>query len=89
MRTALLLSLLLLPLSAAADPTSCPPGFSLEPVAQPDGSTRHVCAFVIRGELQRPYPFTVTARGPLGWSPAEATRSFVPEVLSPTRRTPF
>jgi hypothetical protein len=31
----------------------------------------------------------VTARGPLGWSPAEATRSFVPEVMSPTRRTPF
>ncbi len=89
MRTALLLSLLLLPLSAAADPTTCPPGFSLVPVSASDGSARRVCAFVIHGELQRPYPFTVTARGPLGWSPAEATRSFVPEVLSPTRRTPF
>ena len=89
MRTALLLSLLLVPLSAAADPTACPPGFTLVPVSQNDGSARHVCAFVIHGELQRPYPFTVTARGPLGWSPAEATRSFVPEVMSPTRRTPF
>lgn len=89
MRTALLLTLLLLPLSAAADPTACPPGFSLESVRQPDGSVRHVCTIVVNGELQRPYPFTVTARGPLGWSPAEATRSFVPEVMSPTRRTPF
>lgn len=89
MRTALLLSLLLLPLGAAADPTTCLPGFSRETVRQPDGSVRHVCTIVIDGERQRPYPFTVTARGPLGWSPAEATRSFVPEVLSPTRRTPF
>ena len=58
-------------------------------VGNPDGSVRHVCGIVVAGELQRPYPFTVTARGPLGWSPAEATRSFVPEVMSPTRRTPF
>lgn len=89
MKTALLLALLTLPLAAAADPTSCPPGLTLMPVSNPDGSVRHVCGISVRGELQRPYPFTVTARGPLGWSPAEAARSFVPEVLSPMRRTPF
>jgi hypothetical protein len=89
MKTALLLAVLSLPLTAAADPVTCPPGLTLMPVSNPDGSVRHVCGIVVAGERQRPYPFTVTARGPLGWSPAEATRSFVPEVMSPTRRTPF
>ncbi|MFO0624877.1 MAG: hypothetical protein U0325_04615 [Polyangiales bacterium] len=89
MKTALLLALLSLPLTAAADPTTCPPGLVLMTSRDADGVERQLCGIRVQGERQRPYPFSVSARGPLGWSPAEVTRSFVPEVLSPTRRTPF
>ncbi|MBI5514621.1 MAG: hypothetical protein HY909_12675 [Deltaproteobacteria bacterium] len=43
----------------------------------------------IYGEPQRPYAFTVTHRGGLGYTHLEDRRSFAPEVLSALRRAPF
>lgn len=89
MRTALLLSLLLLAPAASADPTSCPAGFVLQSFTRPDGTTVRECTFVIHGDVARPYPFNVSGRSPIGWTPYEAPRSFVAAVSHPLRRAPF
>lgn len=92
MRTALasiLAAMILLPLSARADPTSCPEGFVLTDFTHADGRTERVCAIPVRGEVQHPYPFNVAGRSPLGYTYADAPRSFTRDVLIPLRRSPF
>ena len=81
--------MVLLPRPALADPTSCPEGFVLTDFTHADGRHERVCAIPVRGEVQHPYPFTVSGRGPLGYTHADAPRSFARDVLTPLRRSPF
>ena len=84
-----LAAMILLPTSATADPTRCPEGFVLTEFRRDNGATERVCAIPVQGEVQHPYPFSVSGRGPLGYSYAESPRSFVADVTSPLRRAPF
>lgn len=88
MRAITLAFVLTLPAVAAADPARCPEGMVLTAITQ-HGETHHVCAIRVAGRLQRPYPFGVTARSELRYSPASAARSFVPLVAQTVRRAPF
>jgi hypothetical protein len=90
MRIATTLTALVLFSSAArADPAPCPAGLTRITVVHADGGSESVCGIQVRGERQRPYPFSVSGRAPLGYTAAEAPRSFVAEVLGPVRRSPF
>lgn len=89
MRIALMASILVGASVAAAEPLQCPEGTVAQSVTRANGTAETACVFVIYGERQRPYPFTVTGRRDHGWSPAEVSRSFVREVVEPLRRTPF
>jgi hypothetical protein len=44
---------------------------------------------IVYGEAQRPYAFTVTNRGSLGYTAVDDRRNFTPEVLTVLRRAPF
>jgi len=43
----------------------------------------------VRGEIQRPYAFSVSSRASLGYTYLDASVSFVQEIIAALRRTPF
>ncbi|MEZ4406081.1 MAG: hypothetical protein R3A52_06370 [Polyangiales bacterium] len=43
----------------------------------------------VRGEIQRPYAFSVSGRSSLGYSYFEAPIHFIREILDAVRREPF
>lgn len=43
----------------------------------------------VRGEIQRPYAFSVSGRSSLGYTYFEQSISFVREILDALRRSPF
>ena len=43
----------------------------------------------VRGEIQRPYAFSVSGRSSLGYSYFEAPVHFIPEIVDAVRRPPF
>lgn len=45
--------------------------------------------FNVRGEIQRPYPFNVSGRAPLGYQYTDDRRSFVRDAVDAVRRNPF
>lgn len=85
----LLLAALLVPATTRADPARCPEGLVLTTFTRADGRAEAVCAIHVGGELQRPYPFDVSSRSPLGYTYQDGARTFAPDVFRPLRRSPF
>ena len=86
--------------AAAQVPPSADPTTSAAPVANQDmvatvrtenGRRVYVASTTIevRGEIQRPYAFSVSGRSSLGYSYFEAPIHFIREIVDAVRRAPF
>ena len=86
--------------AAAQVPPSADPTTSTAPVANQEmaatvrtenGRRVYVASTTIevRGEIQRPYAFSVSGRSSLGYSYFEAPIHFIREIVDAVRRAPF
>ncbi|MDP3274192.1 MAG: hypothetical protein Q8Q09_03290 [Deltaproteobacteria bacterium] len=79
---------------AQAAPTTPPAGDSdtVQASVQTQGGRRVYVASAtieVRGEIQRPYAFSLSGRSSLGYSFLEVPVRFVQEIINAVRRAPF
>jgi hypothetical protein len=97
LRFAVIAGVLSAPLVASAQPAPTPGATPANSenvqatVRNENGRRVYVASTVIdvRGEIQRPYAFSVSGRSSLGYSYFEQPVHFVQEILESVRRAPF
>lgn len=97
LRFAVIAGVLSAPLAASAQPAPTPAATPANSenvqatVRNENGRRVYVASTVIdvRGEIQRPYAFSVSGRSSLGYSYFEQPVHFVQEILESVRRAPF
>lgn len=77
---------------AAPTPSGAPTDSSVQATLRTENGRRVYVASTtieVRGEIQRPYAFSVSGRSSLGYSYFEAPIHFIREILDAVRRAPF
>lgn len=81
------------PAAPSAAPSAAPAGGSdVQATLRTENGRRVYVASTtieVRGEIQRPYAFSVSGRSSLGYSYFEAPIHFIREILDAVRRAPF
>lgn len=100
LRAGVIASMLAMPLTAAAQqpPAADPPAQPAAPAPEAAATLRteggrrvYVASTTIevRGEIQRPYAFSVSGRSSLGYTYFDQPIHFLREILDAVRRAPF
>ena len=80
------------PADPTATPTPPPPNQEIAATVRTENGRRVYVASTtieVRGEIQRPYAFSVSGRSSLGYSYFEAPIHFLREIVDAVRRAPF